>query len=376
MVNFTFQIPTRLVFGRNRLEEAGTLASEIGERFLVMVGQSSARQHGYLDRLVASLRSAGLACEVYEGVSPNPRDTEADEAGALARKTKADAIIALGGGSVMDAAKLAAVVAATGGSSWNHVTGTTSISKALPLLVIPTVAGSGSEVANGAVITNAGLKQKLWVGSWHMIPRVALWDPVLYLTLPQKPTAEGAADMFCHVVERWFTALDESPVADSIAIALMKQTVSAADRLHHDPKDLGSREALALISSLAITSLTNLGRGGTFSMHAWEHVLSGQHDEVAHGAGLSALLSGWTRWMYENYPGRGERLDQAWGTRFRPWLTGWLRGLGLPVSLPELGVNETDLTFLDTELWNLNPSGFEGMTEHDTMKIWRYCLDR
>lgn len=341
-----------------------------------MIGSGSARRHGYLDTVLASLRDAGLSSMVYEGVSPNPRETEADEAGAAASAGGADFLLALGGGSVMDCAKLAAVVAMEGGKSWDFVSEARPITKALPLMVIPTVAASGSEIGGGAVISKPELMQKIDVGSPHIQPKIALWDPLTTITLPRKPTMEGAADILSHILDRWFNGLGESSVADSLAIALMKETVSGARRLNRDLSEIHARENLALISSLAITQLTNLGRGGAFTQHSFEHVVSGRHDKVSHGAGLAALTPGWCDWMYETYPGRGERLDLLWGGDFRKEILAWLRELDLPASLSDLGIKEEEIADLNDDLWTLYGWSLSSMTREDTLKIWRKCLGK
>jgi len=339
-----------------------------------MIGSGSARRHGYLDAVLASLREAGLSSMVYEGVSPNPRDTEADEAGAAASAGGADFIIALGGGSVMDCAKLAAVVALEGGRSWDFVKETRPITKALPIMAIPTVAASGSEFGGGAVISKPEIREKIGVGSPHIQPRIALWDPMTTLTLPRKPTMDGCADILSHILDRWFGGMGESSVADALAVALMKETVAGARRLNRNLTEIHARESLALISSLAITQLTNLGRGGSFTQHSFEHVLSGRHDEISHGSGLAALTRGWLSWMYEAYPGRGERLDLLWGGDFRKEILEWLKELGLPVSISELGIKEDELPELNDDLWRLYSWSLSSMTREDTLTIWRNCL--
>ncbi|MEO0140041.1 MAG: iron-containing alcohol dehydrogenase [candidate division WOR-3 bacterium] len=376
MKDFVFSLRTKLVFGRGRLKEAGRWACELGERCLVMVGGGSARRHGYLDVVLESLRESGISAMVYEGVSPNPRDSEADEAGVIARSGDAEFIVALGGGSVMDCAKLAAVVAAEGGKAWDFVVEQRPITRALPVLAIPTVAASGSELGGGAVISKPELKQKIGVGSPHIQPRIALWDPLTTLTLPKKPTMDGAVDILLHILDRWFGGIGESSVADSLAVALMRETISASTRLARDLSELHARETLALISSLAITQLTNLGRGGGFTAHSFEHVLSGRHDEVSHGAGLAALAPGWLSWMYEAYPGRGERLDRMWGGDFRAGIISWLRGIDAPTSLSDLGIKEPELQEFNRDLWELYSWSLSSMTEEDTLEIWRRCLGR
>lgn len=376
MREFIFTLRTRLIFGKGRLKEAGRWARELGERCLVIVGRGSARKHGHLETLLASLDEHGVSHALYEGVSPNPRDTEADEAGAAARASGTEFIVALGGGSVMDCAKLAAIVAAEGGKAWDFVTEARPITKALPLMAVPTVAASGSEMGGGAVISKPELQQKIGVGSPHIQPKVALWDPLTTVTLPRKPTMDGCADILSHILDRWFGGLGESAVADALAVALMRETVAGARRLNRDLAEIHARECLALVSSLAITQLTNLGRGGAFTQHSFEHVLSGRHDEVSHGAGLAALTPGWLSWMYEAYPGRGERLDLLWGGDFRKEIMAWLRETELPGSLSELGIKGDELPELNDDLWKLYSWSLSSMTSQDTMRIWRKCLDK
>ena len=373
MVKFELRMPTRLVFGWGLLDSVGEFARSLGNRCLVVTGQGFARQYGYMERLEKSLAAQGISFHAFESITPNPTNTQVDQVAQEIRETQAEFVIGLGGGSVMDAVKIACAVAAGGGNSWEYITGQRPIVSGMPILVVPTLAGSGSEVATGGVINNPSVRQKRWAGSFHISPRIALWDPGTTLTVPSGAMAQGALDMFSHVLERFLTGENPSSIADAWAVDLMKLIVKSSIKALEQPEDRGARETLALSSSLSITALTDLGRAGEFACHGFEHVLSGFYPEIGHGAGLAGLLPGWLRWAEKKHPERYRALCQAWGQDFNQATTAWIRSLGLSTSLKDLRVKENDIEEMNQQLWEIYPERLSDTTPEETLGIWLDC---
>jgi len=365
MARFTFQAPTRLVFGRGLFSEAPSLIAKEAGRVLVLIGQGSVKRHGYLDRLLAGLRALGVKYAVFEGIEPNPKHYQCDEAAEAARSFGAEAVVALGGGSVMDAAKFVAVVAASGGKTWDYVKGLKPIEKALPVIAIPTLAGSGSEFSIGGVISNPDTKEKIAQGSPLLFPRLSVWDPDLTLTVPRKPTLDGIVDILSHVLDRAFGS-DALPITDLWALALVERVMEVGRRLADDLGNPQLREEAALLASLAISPLHALGRQGPHWVnHLMEHVVSGHYDHVSHGSGLAALMGAWLDWVWEAC----ERKPFPEG--FKEGVKEWLRELGVPTRLRELGVPAEALPELNRALWRTFGDRLEGlMTQEETGKIF------
>jgi alcohol dehydrogenase class IV len=195
-------LPTRVVFGRGGLTQLGARVGEYGRRALLVCGRGAMRRHGVLDAVVGALHAAGITVTLFDGVSANPTSAEADRAVALAVEHRCDVVIGLGGGSAIDAAKAAAVGVERG--PVGPLVGTTleASDGALPLVAVPTTAGSGSEVTRGATVTDVARRLKAGIRGPDLFPRVALIDPVLLGTVPAGVAAESGFD----ALVRWATA--------------------------------------------------------------------------------------------------------------------------------------------------------------------------
>ncbi len=211
MQNFTFYLPTKIIFGPGELEKIGIEAKPYGEKALIVTGKRSSSEFGIINRVTDYLEKEGIAAVVFDKIESNPRASTIDEAGELARKNKCDFIIGLGGGSPMDAAKAIAVAAVEAQPIWDFVYHgqpvPKKVTRALPIIEIPTLAATGSEADSGAVITNWKTHEKAVLGSHLLFPKVSIIDPQLTVTVPEEYTIDGGIDIICHVIESLFTAL-------------------------------------------------------------------------------------------------------------------------------------------------------------------------
>ncbi len=299
-MNFEFRNPVRVVFGPGRLSELGTLASGIGTRVAVIIGQGSVKVSGVLDRATKSIRAAGLECIVFEGVEPNPRISTVRRGVAQVRAFKADVVVAIGGGSVMDAAKVIAAGARLDTDPWNMCRvshrGVVEPESALPVITVPTLAATGSEMNCNAVITNEETSEKAAAIYPALFPAIALIDPELTLSVPKYHTAAGVVDIITHVTEGYFNALPGNVLQDRLAEGLIATTIESGAAVVADGANLSARETVMWCSTVALNGWIHVGWNAPFPCHAIEHVLSAHYD-ISHGAGLSIVSPAWMRFV-------------------------------------------------------------------------------
>jgi alcohol dehydrogenase YqhD (iron-dependent ADH family) len=337
----TFYIPTRIISGAGAFSLLGAEAGTLGRHALLVTGKNSMRRSGLLDRAVADLEGHGIQVTVFDRVEPNPRSTTVDAGAAIIREKNLDLVVALGGGSAMDAAK-GMVMAAIGGKPiWHYVATGEKVSGTGPkLITVPTVAASGSEANNGAVITNWETHEKCSVGDRCSYPVLSIVDPELTLTLPARPTAQGGVDIFCHVVEPYITAAAPQPLTDGIMETTMKLVVDYLPRVLAKPQDITARYQLGWASTVACSDFASLGGGdGSMTLHGIEHPLSGYYD-MAHGDGLAALLPAWLKSLAEVRQSRLHKLGkQVFGAEDGiAAVEKWLESTGMNLKLRDLGV--------------------------------------
>ena len=306
MQNFTFNLPTKIIFGPGTVDQVGMEAVKLGQRGLIVTGKRSAAEFGVTDRVIDYLEKEGVAAVVCDKIEPNPRTTTIDAAGELARKNKCDFVIGLGGGSAMDAAKAIAVAALEAKPIWDfipHGQPAFPIKRALPIMAIPTLAATGSEADATGVITNWETHEKAVIGGALLFPKVAIIDPELTVTVPEDYTADGGVDIICHVIEGLFTGADNTPIQDRFAIAVIKTVMENLPLALKNPKDVEARANLSWASAVALSGVIGSGRGGSFPLHALEHSLSGHYD-ISHGRGLALLLPAIMEYSYKARPAK------------------------------------------------------------------------
>ncbi|MDK2865107.1 MAG: alcohol dehydrogenase [Thermotogota bacterium] len=287
MDNFkiNFFLPTRLIFGCGEVNHLSKYVKGLGRKALVVIGRSSARKTGSLDKVLHQLDEAGIKAIVYEGVLPNPILDHVNEAAELAAKEKVEFVVGLGGGSSIDSAKAIALTAANGGNFWDFVDGTRKPTTALPIVAIPTTHGTGTEADPFAVITNPKTKEKAGIGYDLIFPTLSVVDPELMITLPPDQTVYTSMDAFYHAIEAFFN-IEADPFSDLLALDAMKRVVSYLPLAYRDGSDIVARSQLAWANTEAGITETLTG---VIANHAIEHGLSGFHPEIPHGLGLAIV---------------------------------------------------------------------------------------
>ncbi len=343
----TFYIPTRIISGAGSFDQLGREAALLGSKALLVTGKRSMRASGLLDKAQRNLKKSGVETVVFDRVEPNPRSLTVDEGARLTREEQINIVVALGGGSAIDAAKGIVIAAAGGKSIWNYVTSREHVdrNKAPALIAVPTVAASGSESNPGAVITNWETHEKCMVSRECSWPAVSIVDPELTLSLPLKPTLQGGVDIFCHLIEPYVTAAHPAPLTDGILETCLKIVVDYLPAVAENLSDMEGRTQLSWASTIACSDFTSLGGGdGAMTLHGIEHPLSGYYD-IAHGDGLAALLPAW---MQYTYPARKERFEKMGQNVFGQTdgigaVKEWLARTGMNIGLAQLGIKENTI---------------------------------
>lgn len=301
MRNFIFSIPTIAYFGKGQIKVLGeTIKSQGGSRVLLAYGGGSIKQNGIYDTILEQFRTAGLAYVELSGIQPNPRIESVEEGIELYRKNSCDFILAVGGGSTLDACKaIAAGVKYAGPVTDLFVdeSGISSkISAAAPLATILTMAGTGSELDMGAVITVGEDHKKKVLLHPLVNPRFSILDPEYTYTVPEHHTMAGVADILCHLMEQYFTPESGADVQDRMNEGVMKSVLENAPKLLINPRDYDARANIMWASSMALAGFQFLlGKPGfAFPLHGMGHELSSKYD-MTHGVTLALLTPAWMR---------------------------------------------------------------------------------
>lgn len=294
MNNFKFNIPTDIRFGKDQIECLSEELSKYGKKVLLTYGGGSIKRTGLYDKVKSLLSSF----EVYElsGIEPNPKLSSVREGAKICKEKGIDVILAVGGGSTIDASKHIACSACYDGDPWDLMMDRSKIKGALPIAVVLTICATGSEMNSGGVITNEETKEKLEINAPCLYPRLSICDPTYLYTLPSKQTAAGAVDIFSHVLEQYFQPNDEAYITDVLSEAVMKTVIKYARKAIDCPTDYEARSNLMWSSTVALNHMLTVGKGGGWSVHPIEHVVSAFYD-ITHGVGLAIITPQWMRYV-------------------------------------------------------------------------------
>ena len=388
MRNFEHCVPTRFVFGRETEGRVGELVRELGgTKALVLYGGGSAVRSGLIGRVRASLKEAGVESIELGGVKPNPRDTLVYEGIEKAREAGVDFILPVGGGSVIDTGKAIAHGLCYEGDFWDFFCGKAKPGRTTPLGVVLTMAAAGSESSNSCVITRWATKTKRGLRSELNRPRFAVMNPELAMTLPPYQIACGATDILAHIMERYFTSERDVDLTDRLCEGAMQAVIRAARIAVVNPRDYDAQAQLMWGSTIAHNDTLGVGRVQDWGSHQIEHELSALYD-VPHGAGLAVVFPAWMRYhMDRNVMRFAQFAQRVYGCEMdfehpeRTALRGieahetFLRQIGMPLTLRELGARSEDIPVLAASTKKTNPDGTTGgtfpMTAQDIEAILR-----
>lgn len=347
MENFTFYNPTSLHFGKDILSVLPSTIKEYGKNILLVYGKDSIKKNGLYGQLIILLESAGISVHAYGGIKSNPIIEDVDAAATLGRDNNVDVILAVGGGSVIDSAKIIAVTIPSDQPGWSFFDGKAKPIRAIPIIAILTLAATGSEMNPFAVISNHALQQKAAFGSPLTFPKHSFLDPQLTTTVPKNYTAYGIADLIAHCFEAWF-GLGEATLSDRIVISIVKEAMLSGPMLLNDLSNYDLRAKIMFASTMALNGITMQGRiTGDWGVHSAGHTLSLLYD-VPHGASLTIIYPAWMKHFKEQ---TSNRISQLGTELFDTPLSAdetiakiesFFHSIGCPIRLGELNLKNVD----------------------------------
>ena len=356
MQNFVYYAPTEVIFGKDaEAQTAAAVSRWNGSRVLIVYGGGSVRRSGLLQRIQSELDAADIAWTEIGGVQPNPRLSLAEEGVKQALDFKADFILAVGGGSVIDTAKgIAHGTANPDTKLWDIWTEQAPLTKSLPVGVVLTIPAAGSEMSDSAVLTNEEIGRKAGINTPFNRVKFAIMNPELTYTLPRYQVTCGIVDIMMHTLDRYFTHTKGNEMTDEIAAALLRTVIRNGRKALENQQDYDAMSELMWCSSLSHNGLTGLGAVTDFGPHKIGHELSAKYD-VAHGASLSAVWESGAKYVCPEEPERFAKYARdVWGVEETDTeaaarlgiekTVDYFRSIGMPVSIGELetGVRTDD----------------------------------
>lgn len=386
MLNFSFQNPTKLVFGKDTIGKLGDYVKESGlSKVLILYGKGSIFKNGVYDSATESLKANGIEFIELSGVKPNPVLSKVKEGIKLVHDHSLQGVIALGGGSVLDSAKAIAAGASYDGDVWDLFEGKGKLNNAIPVFTVLTLSATGSEMNCGGVITNEEEGKKWAFGSPLLYPKVSILDPSVQCTLPKSQTVNGAVDAITHVFEAYFDGTPKTDMADEISEGIIRTVIKHSRVLIDDPNNYDSRCEMAWAATLALNGLVFHGRVGDWASHDIEHSLSVFND-ISHGAGLAIIMPAWMEYLYKenvekfakmgrNIFGITEGSPEKIALEGIEALRNYYKSMGAPITLTEVGVKKENLDFIADNASIQSPLGsLKKLTRDDIYNILSIAL--
>lgn len=356
MLEFQYHLPVNLVFGRGKSELIGKKASLYGKRALIVTGGSSTKRSGLLSRTEEQLKDNGMSWVVFDKVTPNPLTTTVYEGAALAAQEQCDVVIAIGGGSSIDAAKGMAFQVVNGGDISDYIFGRKLSDKALPVLAAPTTCGTGSEGNGFAVLTHPDTKDKKSLRCNAIVPVCSIIDPLLMTTMPKATLAAVGFDALCHNIEAYISSISQ-PMTQMQALEGVRLAAFSLPRVYANPEDLDSLDQLCFASTLGGMAINS---AGVTALHGMEHPVSGLKD-IVHGIGLAAMAPAVYAASISGAPEKFAILSRLLGGRdehdFVEKLLALIELLQLTTTLGEQAIADADVDWLAENCMKVSAAG-------------------
>lgn len=371
MINFEFYTPTKIYFGKDTQNKVGEIIKNYGfKKILLHYGGGSIKKTGLYDQVIKSLKENEIEFIELGGVEANPKVSLVRVGVELCKKENVELILAVGGGSVIDSAKVMAIAALSDKDPWDYSSKKAAPTKGLPVGTILTLSASGSEMSDSAVLTNEEGELKRGYNTEFNRPMFSILNPELTYTVDKFQTGCGIVDIMMHTLERYFTRTKDVDLTDHLAEGLLKSVINAGAVAIVNPEDYEARATLMWAGSLSHNNLTGAGRDVFMECHQIEHELSGAYDFVAHGAGLSIIFPAWAKYVYKHnvekfcqYAVRVWNIEMNFENPEETALNGilatenYFKSLDMPVRLSELNIGDERLeemaekcTFLGTRV--------------------------
>lgn len=388
MLNFEYQNPTKMIFGRGTHRKAGAQVKPYGRKVLLHYGGESIKRTGVYDQVTASLKEAGVEFVELGGVKPNPRLSLVHQGIELSRKEEIDFILAVGGGSAIDSAKAIAMGVPYQGEVWDFYTGKARCKEAVPLGTILTIPAAGSESSPDTVITNEETTRKYAASSPLLRPVFSILNPELCLTLPHAQIGYGVCDIMAHIMERYFTQTTRTDLIDRLSEATLRTVILNGRKLARESQDYDTWAEVMYASSIAHNGLLGTGRAQDWSSHVIEHELSAHYD-IPHGAGLAIVFPAWIKHVYQARPEIFIQFAvRVWDVdlSFREpeeiifegvrRLEAFYKEMGLPTRLREVGIGADRLEEMAGKAVAGGPiGGLKKLAQEDVLAILKLALE-
>lgn len=344
-IAFKYFLPVNIEFGSGKVAKAGELTKPYGKKALIVTGHSSAKKSGLYDKVKDSLKAEGIDSVLFDKVAQNPLTTTAAEGAAFAKENGCDVVVAIGGGSIMDCAKAIAFLAVNDGDVSDYIFGKKASDTALPIILIPTTCGTGSEGNGFAVLTNPDNGDKKSLRCNAIVAKVSIVDPECMMTMPKYVLASVGFDALCHNMEA-YTSKIAQPFTDALSLY-------AVDLIAHNLVDVykgtGSKESWEKITLASTIGGMVINTAGVTLAHGMEHPASGLKD-IVHGKGLAALTPTIIEASYQGAPEKFAKLAKLFGGEKAEDLAGKVRellaGIELTCTLSDLGIEEKDIPWM------------------------------
>lgn len=348
MENFIAYNPTKLFFGKSSCQNMHKNIVNLGKKALLLYGKSSAKKYGYYGIITEQLEKAGINFVEYSGIKPNPIIKDVQAAIKLCNEEKVDFIVALGGGSVIDSAKITAIAYANGQAPWDIMKYRVKVDKSIPIITVLTYAATGTEMNGAAVIQNHKTHEKIGYVNELIFPTQSYLDPTFTVTLDKKNTVYGIVDMIAHTLEAYFAA-GTANLSDRFVVSLLNEVMEVTPKLLKNLSDYDYRARILWASTVALNGTMYHGRAssGDWGVHSIGHVLSYLFD-TPHGATLSVAFPAWMKHLKPKISERLQKLgylltgEDITDDKTISFIENFFAKIGAPVTLEELEICRSD----------------------------------
>ena len=388
MNDFIYDVPVKIYFGKDQLKHLGEELRQYGTRVLLTYGGGSIKKIGLYDKVVAEIKKAGLTLFELSGIEPNPRIESVREGAEICKRENIDVLLAVGGGSTLDATKFMGAGAMVDFDPWKFFSERAPVEKALPIVTILTLSATGSEMNAGGVISNLETTEKIGAFGQPMLPKASFLDPTNTYSVNAYQTASGAADILSHIFEIYFNMEPDLYMLDTFMEGMSKTAIKFAPIAIKEPTNYEARANLLWASSWAINGLIDGGRSQAWSCHPMEHELSAFYD-ITHGLGLAILTPRWLEYCLDesnvskyvqfgtNVFGIDPTLEPMVIAKKSIELLSdfFFKTIGLSGTLSEIDIDRTHFKEMARKACNGGViQGFKPLNQQDIEKIYEMCL--
>ncbi len=387
MKNLVYSTNTKVIVGQDTEILVGEEIKKYSKKVLLHYGGGSIKKIGLYEKIIKSLKENNIDFMELSGVKPNPRVSLVREGIKICKENNIDFILAIGGGSVIDSAKAIAIGANNDEDIWEIFNSGNIKNKGLPLGVVLTIAGSGSETSEALVISNEENKEKRLLRHKSIAPKFSILNPKLTFTVSMYQTQCGVADLIAHILEIYFTPDVKAEFGDRLCESTIKSLVDNGTKLLEDKENYDARLGILLGGVAAHSELLSVGREGDFATHTIEHELSGIYD-ITHGAGISIILPAWMKYVYRKDINRFVQLaNRVWNIDINydnleetalkgiEALKNFYSKIGLPTSLKEVYIDSSEFSYMAKRATKNGLCGkFVKLDSNDIVNIFNIAL--